>query len=73
MFVCAVNVASRMDTNGLTEQIHTTEVVANLLNALNYDIKPVCRGPIDIKGKGIINTYLIDTQQEMIDEYYGLP
>ncbi|CAG2165322.1 unnamed protein product [Oppiella nova] len=68
-----VNVASRMDTNGLTEQIHTTEVVANLLNALNYDIKPVCRGPIDIKGKGIIDTYLIDTQQEMIDEYYGLP
>ncbi|CAG2107281.1 unnamed protein product [Medioppia subpectinata] len=67
-----VNVASRMDTNGLIDRIHTTEEVGKILIEFNFPYKPVCRGAMNIKGKGMMSTYLIDSNQKvMIEEYLG--
>ncbi|CAG2119499.1 unnamed protein product [Medioppia subpectinata] len=71
-YVVIVNVASRMDTNGLIDRIHTTEEVGKILIELNFPYKPVCRGAMNIKGKGMMSTYLIDSNQKvMIEEYLG--
>ena len=51
-----VNVASRMESHGLPDQIQVTEAVyERLKNEFVFD----CRGPIDIKGKGPTVTYLL--------------
>ena len=51
-----VNVASRMESHGLPDQIQVTEgVYERLKNEFMFD----CRGPVDIKGKGPTVTYLL--------------
>jgi class 3 adenylate cyclase len=58
-----VNVASRMDSYGVTGKIHITEEVARILIDLNlFDIH--CRGIVEIKGKGELVTYLINCEDE---------
>ncbi|GIY89374.1 hypothetical protein CEXT_791322 [Caerostris extrusa] len=53
-----VNIASRMDSTGVTGVIQVTEHVADILKeSSKYDIK--CRGKIFIKGKGWMTTYLV--------------
>lgn len=54
----AVNVASRMESNGLTNQIQVTEAVKEKLNG-RYQFQE--RDPIYIKGKGMMVTYLLET------------
>lgn len=54
----AVNVASRMESNGLTNQIQVTEAVKEKLDG-TYQFKE--RDPIYIKGKGMMVTYLLET------------
>lgn len=61
-----------MDTNGVVDKIHTTEEAAKILIDLNSEYKPYSRGLMDIKGKGKINTYLIDCDNETIEELFGL-
>ncbi|KAG7275152.1 hypothetical protein CRUP_015806 [Coryphaenoides rupestris] len=46
-----VNVASRMDSTGVTEEVY------RLLNT-NYDL--VCRGKVSVKGKGEMLTYFLE-------------
>ena len=67
-----MNVASRMDTNGVVDKIHTTEEVAKILIDLESEYKPYSRGKMNIKGKGELTTYLIDCDNESIEELYGL-
>ena len=66
-----VNVASRMDTNGISNKIHLPYYVAEMLMMNpDYDehrsadvvhsFKPYSRGVQEIKGKGMLETYLID-------------
>lgn len=52
----AVNVASRMESNGLSNQIQVTEAVKEKL-AGHYEFET--RGPIVVKGKGQMTTYLL--------------
>ncbi len=52
----AVNVASRMESNGLTNQIQVTEAVKEKLSG-RYQFRE--REPIYIKGKGTMVTYIL--------------
>ncbi len=54
----AVNVASRMESNGLSNQIQVTEAVRSALHD-RYAFEE--REPIYIKGKGMMVTYLLQT------------
>lgn len=51
----AVNVASRMESNGLANQIQVTAAVKDLLDGVYAFVE---REPIPIKGKGMMVTYL---------------
>jgi class 3 adenylate cyclase len=52
-----VNVASRMESSGVPMEIHITEEVADLI-----EDKSRCqyRGEVEIKGKGLMKTYIIN-------------
>eukprot|EP00002_Diphylleia_rotans_P028715 TRINITY_DN5799_c0_g1_i3.p1 TRINITY_DN5799_c0_g1~~TRINITY_DN5799_c0_g1_i3.p1 ORF type:complete len:612 (+),score=104.90 TRINITY_DN5799_c0_g1_i3:64-1899(+) len=54
----SVNVASRMESHGEKNCIHTSETVHNLCK---QTFRFIPRGPIPIKGKGIMNTYFVDS------------
>ncbi|XP_055530208.1 adenylate cyclase type 2 isoform X2 [Wyeomyia smithii] len=54
-----VNVASRMDSCGVMGRVHVTEYTAKVLMAAGYSCE--CRGPIPVKGKGILTTYFVRT------------
>lgn len=51
-----VNIASRMESHAENGTIHVTEAVAKRLKA-NFVIKE--RGIVDIKGKGVMNTFVL--------------
>jgi adenylate cyclase len=52
-----VNVAARMETHGIPGEIHVSEEVRRRLDG-QYRFKP--RGPIEIKGKGVMETFLLE-------------
>lgn len=52
-----VNVASRMDSTGVSGKIQVTEDVFRMLS-FNYDL--VCRGKVSVKGKGEMLTYFLE-------------
>ena len=52
----SVNTAARMESHGVPGEIHVTEAVFKALVG-RYDF--VERGPIEIKGKGAMNTYFL--------------
>jgi adenylate cyclase len=60
----AVNTASRMESHGIPGYLHLTaetyEKVKNKLSHLDFK----CRGEMEIKGKGIMTTYLIEIPQD---------
>lgn len=51
-----VNLASRMESHGLPNEVHTTEDVFLILGE-KYEFEP--RGDIDIKGKGVMKTFFL--------------
>jgi adenylate cyclase len=53
----AVNTASRMENAGLPGEIQITEEFKKKVEIMNIQI--IDRGELEVKGKGIINTYLI--------------
>lgn len=55
-----VNVASRMDSSGIIGRINVTHTVANVLMKCSQ-LELECRGPVMIKGKGEMVTYLVKT------------
>lgn len=57
-----VNVASRMDSCGVTGRIQVTDKTAKLLEAAGYQLQ--CRGPIEVKGKGNLVTHLLISQYD---------
>lgn len=60
-----VNVAARMESYGASDRIHCTQAFIDALGSVKlsrYAISP--RGSIEIKGKGIMETYWIDRCEE---------
>ncbi|XP_066479800.1 adenylate cyclase type 2 [Tiliqua scincoides] len=55
-----VNVASRMDSTGVLDKIQVTEETQNVLQTLGYIC--TCRGIINVKGKGELQTYFVHTE-----------
>lgn len=53
----AVNVASRMDSTGVLDNIQVTQEVYDILSVRGYPLK--CRGTIQVKGKGSMVTYFL--------------
>ena len=51
-----VNTASRMESSGIPGRVHVSEVTAALL-AENFELES--RGPIEVKGKGTMSTFLL--------------
>jgi adenylate cyclase len=51
-----VNIASRMQTHGEPGMIHVTAEVSQALKD-TYEFRP--RGSIDVKGKGLMETYFL--------------
>ncbi|VEN52129.1 unnamed protein product [Callosobruchus maculatus] len=64
----AVNVASRMDSTGVCDKIQITEEVNQILSAKGYPT--TCRGTIEVKGKGTMQTFFLDgpAQPELIKD-----
>lgn len=58
LFGDTVNYASRMESSGLALRIHVSPECQEILNELGgYDLQD--RGPVEMKGKGTINTYFL--------------
>uniref|UniRef100_A0A8D2H3L7 Adenylate cyclase type 2 n=1 Tax=Urocitellus parryii TaxID=9999 RepID=A0A8D2H3L7_UROPR len=55
-----VNVASRMDSTGVMDKIQVTEETSLVLQTLGYTC--TCRGIINVKGKGDLKTYFVNTE-----------
>ncbi|MFM9053048.1 MAG: adenylate/guanylate cyclase domain-containing protein, partial [Bacteroidota bacterium] len=51
-----VNTASRMESSSTHNRIHVTDAVKVRLND-DYEFEP--RGPVELKGKGSIETYFL--------------
>lgn len=60
----AVNVASRMDSTGVPDQIQVTQEVRDILVAKGYPL--TCRGTIQVKGKGSMITYFLDGPRDIM-------
>jgi adenylate cyclase len=57
----SVNTASRMESHGIPGEIQVTESTFQLLeNKYNFD----CRGMVEVKGKGLMKTYLLKDNKE---------
>uniref|UniRef100_A0A8C2Q2A0 adenylate cyclase n=1 Tax=Cyprinus carpio TaxID=7962 RepID=A0A8C2Q2A0_CYPCA len=55
-----VNVASRMDSTGVLDKIQVTEETALVAQILGFSV--TLRGVINVKGKGQLSTYFINTE-----------
>ena len=53
-----VNTAARMETHGVPGQIQVTAELADRLRPRGYGLRE--RGPVDVKGKGVQTTWLLD-------------
>ncbi|XP_077994612.1 soluble guanylate cyclase 88E-like [Glandiceps talaboti] len=58
LFGDTVNTASRMETSGETMKIHMSQATKDYLEQAPY--VTVCRGTLDVKGKGNMNTYWLE-------------
>lgn len=61
-----VNVASRLESSGVAGRIQVSERVAAIL-AKRDQFELECRGPIEVKGKGVLTTYLVVTPFDCSD------
>lgn len=52
-----VNEASRMDSTGALDHIQVPRATAQLLEEHGYSVQ--CRGPVQVKGKGTMETYFV--------------
>lgn len=63
-----VNVASRLESSGVSGRIQVSEQVERIL-AKHGQFATECRGPIYVKGKGTLTTYLVKTPYDTIDDF----
>jgi class 3 adenylate cyclase len=55
-----VNLASRMESHGAPDRIHVSKALARRLEG-KFRLTP--RGPVDIKGAGLMETYFLDRER----------
>ncbi|XP_068163759.1 adenylate cyclase type 2-like [Antennarius striatus] len=60
----SVNVASRMDSTGVLDKIQVTEETALIVESVGYSV--TLRGKINVKGKGELTTYFVNTDQSSL-------
>ena len=63
----AVNTASRMESHGVPGEIHISSDTYNKIKHLSY-LKFKCCGEIQVKGKGMMVTYLARRREQFRDE-----
>ena len=73
VFGDTVNTASRMESNSLPGRIHCSERSAELLRVQAPEMSVICRGEIEVKGKGIMTTFWVsddssETQSYVLEE-----
>ena len=56
-----VNLASRMESHGVPDRIHISKVLARRLEG-KFNLTP--RGPIEVKGAGLMETYFLDGERD---------
>ncbi|KAL3096373.1 hypothetical protein niasHT_026340 [Heterodera trifolii] len=56
-----VNVASRMDSSGIPGRIQVTDETKQILEREGFNFE--CRGEINVKGKGLMTTYLLRSEE----------
>lgn len=61
-----MNVASRLESSGVSGRIQVSEQAAQILSR-HGQFEVECRGPIDVKGKGRLTTYLVVTPYDGIE------
>lgn len=58
--------ASRLESSGVSGRIQVSEQVVQALNKQGqFEVE--CRGPIDVKGKGRLTTYLVITPYDCLE------
>ncbi|XP_014671437.1 PREDICTED: adenylate cyclase type 2-like isoform X2 [Priapulus caudatus] len=61
-----VNLSSRMDSHGTVGRLQVTANTADVLQAHDYEC--VCRGLINVKGRGMLTTYYVKTPNDNADD-----
>lgn len=62
--------ASRLESSGVLGRIQVSEQVAQILTK-NGEYEVECRGPIEVKGKGRLTTYLVKTPFDSVDNEHS--
>ena len=62
LFGDTVNLSSRMESNSSPSRIHCSDTSAHLLQEQAPEIKLFPRGQIEIKGKGLVNSYWVNEE-----------
>uniref|UniRef100_A0A665V7E4 adenylate cyclase n=1 Tax=Echeneis naucrates TaxID=173247 RepID=A0A665V7E4_ECHNA len=63
----SVNVASRMDSTGVLDKIQVTEETAKVVESVGYSV--TLRGVVNVKGKGELTTYFVNTEPSELSTY----
>nr|CAD2188038.1 unnamed protein product [Meloidogyne enterolobii] len=63
LFGDTVNMASRMESSGVSNKIQISESSCNLLRCFYHQFIVVERGKVDVKGKGECTTFFLEGKE----------
>ena len=70
LFGDTVNLSSRMESNSSPSRIHCSDTSARLLQEQAPQMKLLPRGVIDVKGKGLVNTFWVNEEGDKEQENF---
>ena len=62
-----MNLASRMESTGIPNMIQTTQTTVDLLKGNDEGLMYYSRGKIEVKGKGLVQTYFLNRDEVVTD------